>query len=163
MQFVILCAGLAMTAAALAAQVSARLNHLADGTTQIVVTNDGAIELVAFALSATESNGVIRSGRLVVSKDVVAGDDVHLLPDQTFIVNESRRWNGRGAVAKFEPHIKTAGILATARRSAIRSCCIPSCCGVAMCFRLLNRLSTFSLKLAGATTLAITFSATSEE
>ncbi len=64
----------------LEAEITARLDPLADGTTRIEITNDTAGELTAFGISMKETSGLIEAGRLTIYADpAIDPDAAHLV------------------------------------------------------------------------------------
>lgn len=112
----IISAAVLMTSAfALEAQINARLDPLADGTTRIGIANDAVGELSAFAVSMKETNGLIEEGRLTIYADsAIDAAATPVLAHQRWFVEAgfcAMPQNGKRACTVFEQPI-IAGIFA---------------------------------------------------
>ena len=95
------------------AQITALLNPLADGTTEVKVRNDASVALAAIALSLRDTNGVFDSPLVAYFDAEVDAATAPLLPGHERLVREGRRSilrDGRRLFAVFRQPALTAGI-----------------------------------------------------
>ena len=122
MKTVISVASVLACAFSLVAQITATLNPLPDGSTEIKIRNDAAVTLAAFAISVKLANGA-SDAPLVVYVDsmidttawpVLPNQDRRVEPELTIDTLPGKLMNGR-VIFRFpvyRPQIVTAGIFA---------------------------------------------------